>query len=367
MRLVTAEAYKAGATSVTPLFSDDASILARYQHGSDAAIDYAPKWLPAAMADAFRSGKAARLRISGDTPGLLADQDPDRIARAARAASAAGKQVQDAITGGGVNWSVIAYVTPGWAARVFPGVPVDQAVENLWELVFAACRVDHPDPAKAWQGHFELLERRRDALDAFNFAALYFDGGGTDLTVGLAKGHKWVGGGERMADGQFYAPNLPTEEVFTMPDRARVDGRAVFTKPAVIAGSIVQGLVVDFDGGKAVKITADKGQDIARRYFTTDAGASRLGEVALVANSSPIAASGTLFLNTLFDENAACHIAFGTAYSINLPAGTDGEAAGMNQSQIHQDCMIGHGEMDVSGIAKDGARVPVMKAGEFVI
>lgn len=366
VRRITAEAYRAGARNVIPFFTDDAAVLARFEHGPDAAFDYAPEWLYAAMGEALKGG-AARLAISGNTPGLLAGQDPDKVARATRAQSVAYRPFLDAITSGATNWNIIPFVTPGWARQVFPDLAEADAVSRLWELIFRATRLDQPDPVAAWNGNFATLTRRRDHLQALNLSALHFRGGGTDLTVGLARGHKWVGGGMQLDDGTAYAPNLPTEEIFTMPDRARVDGRAVFTKPAVISGSIVEGLVVTFKDGKAVKIEAGRNAEIARSHFTTDEGASRLGEVALVPQSSPIARSGVLFFNTLFDENAASHIAFGNAYAMNLLPGADAKAAGMNTSQIHMDCMIGSQAVSVTGIGADGTRHPVMEAGEFVI
>ncbi|MEZ5766528.1 MAG: aminopeptidase [Paracoccaceae bacterium] len=364
---ITREAYEAGATNVVTLYSDDAAVLAKFAHGSDAAIDTAPGWLYEAMAGAFTAG-AARLAIAGDTPGLLAGQDPDRVARANVARAKAYKPALDAIVSGKVNWNIVPFVTEGWAHQVFPGLTRGVAVERLWEHVFEALRLTGPgDPVAAWEAHFAELARRRDILNTARYDALHFEGGGTDLIVGLAKGHRWVGGGNALPDGTAYAPNLPTEEVFTLPDRARTQGRAVFTKPSVIAGSIVEGLVVEFEDGKAVRIEADTNVEVARNHFTTDEGASRLGEVALVAESSPIAQSGVLYFNTLFDENAACHIAFGNGYAMNLEPGADPTDAGMNLSQIHHDCMIGGPEIRVTGIAADGSRHPVMDEGEFVI
>jgi len=366
VRLISEEAYKAGATAVIPFFADDEITLAKFRSGSEAAIDHAPAWLFEALGAQLKTGKTARLAIAGDTPGLLADQDPGRVARASRAQSTASRPFLDAIVGNHTNWNIVPFVTPGWAAKVFADDAPDAAEARLWRHVFRATRVDQPDPVAAWRENFAELYRRRDALNAADFSALHFTGGGTDLTVGLAAGHRWIGGGMTRGAGIEYAPNLPTEEVFTMPDRNRTEGRAVFTKPAAIAGTIVEGLVVEFSDGKATRISADSGEEVARQYFTTDEGASRLGEVALVSNSSPIAASGTLFLNTLFDENAGCHIAFGNAYEMNLREGVKDKAA-MNKSQIHHDCMIGHAALDVTGMDRQGRQVPVMRGGEFVI
>lgn len=359
-------AYAAGAANVLPFFSDDAITLARFTHGTDVAIDGAPGWLYDAMAGALRQG-AARLAIAGATPGLLAGQNPAKVARANTANSKAAKPFIDAITSGVTNWNIVPFVTKGWARQVFPDLPETEAVEKLWGHVFAALRLDSDDPVAAWRENFAELDRRKTVLQGLALDALHFEGGGTDLTLGLARHHIWAGGGLTLADGTGYAPNLPTEEVFTMPDRARAEGRAVFTKPSVINGTIVEGLVVEFEGGKAVKIEAETGADIARTFFTTDEGASRLGEVALVAESSPIARSGVLYFNTLFDENAACHIAFGNAYAMNIEPGADRAAAGMNESRIHHDVMIGGPEIDVTGIGADGSRHSIMRAGEFVI
>ncbi|TYB82230.1 aminopeptidase [Maritimibacter fusiformis] len=366
VRRITREAYGAGASNVQVFFADDAITLARFTHGSEDAIETAPGWLFEAMAGAMRNG-SARLAIAGGTPGLLAEQDPGKVARANAAQSVAAKPFMEVVTSGLTNWNIVPFVTEGWAKQVYPDLPVAEAVETLWGHVFRALRLDHDDPVAAWQTVFDTLAKRREYLTERAFSALHFEGGGTDLTLGLAKGHVWAGGGLRLADGTGYAPNLPTEEVFTMPDRGRAEGRAVFTKPAVINGTIVEGLVVEFAGGKAVKITADKGEAVAQTYFTSDEGASRLGEVALVPESSPIARSDVLYFNTLFDENAACHIAFGNSYSMNLAPGADREAAGANESTIHMDCMIGGPELSVTGIASDGNRHPIMEKGEFVI
>jgi aminopeptidase len=366
VRRITRAAYAAGASNVLALYADDESTLARYTHGTESAFDYAPGWLYEAMGSALRGG-AARLAIAGATPGLLAGQNPDHVARANKAASQAAKPFIDAITSGATNWNIVPFVTPGWARQVFPDLPEAQAVDRLWGHVFTALRLDHDDPVAAWVDAFEALDRRKAYLHALDLDALHFEGGGTDLTLGLAKGHVWAGGGLALDNGTTYAPNLPTEEVFTMPDRARADGRAVFTKPSVINGTIVDGLVIEFENGAAVQIDADTNADVARAYFTTDAGASRLGEVALVPESSPIARSGVLYFNTLFDENAACHIAFGNAYAMNLAPGADKDAAGMNISKIHHDVMIGGPDITVTGIAADGSRHPIMTKGDFVI
>lgn len=366
VRLVVEEAYRAGAAHVLTFIGDDRVTLAKYRFGNDGALDYAPEFLVGALAEEARAGRLARLGIYGETPSLLAGEPAEKVARVGRANATANRPLMEAITTS-TNWSIVACATPAWAAEVFPAETPDAALSKLWDLIFKATRIDEEDPVAAWRRDFGELQRRRNILQDHSFDALHFEGGGTDLTVGLAKGHRWVGGDERRPNGLTYAPNLPTEEVFTMPDRNRVNGRAEFSKTSVIQGTKVEGLVVEFKDGRAVSIAAQTGEKVAQDYFTTDEGASYLGEVALVSNTSPVAQTDTLFLNTLFDENAACHIAFGMAYSINLGEGMDPEDAGMNKSKIHHDCMIGHGQLDVTGITADGTRVPVMEAGEFVI
>ncbi len=366
VRHVTEAAYKAGAVDVMTFFSDDQMALARFRHGSEAALDHAPGWLYEGLAGEAKDARIARLGIYGETPSLLSGEDPGAVARATRARAIAAKPLMDAMLGN-TNWCVIAAATPAWGQEVFPEMTPEAAEERLWDLIFQASRIDRDDPVAAWQTDFEEIERRKSALNAAAFDALHFTGGGTDLTVGLAAGHIWHGGTATRPDGRVFAPNIPTEEVFTMPDARRTSGRAVFTKPAIIAGTKIEDLVVDFEDGRAVGVTASKGQEVVRQFLETDDGAPYLGEVALVAESSPVAQTDTLFLNTLFDENAACHIAFGQAYRTTLADDADPSEVGMNQSQIHQDCMIGHAGLDVDGLDADGSRTPVLRAGEFVI
>jgi aminopeptidase len=270
-----------------------------------------------------------------------------------------------------INWSIVACATPAWAAAVFPNLPADEALARLWEAIFAASRADRPDPVAAWKEHDANLHTRADWLNEKRYAALYFRGPGTDLRVGLADGHLWLGGGTTAANGRYCIPNMPTEEVFTTPHKDRVDGRVTSTKPLSHQGAIIEEISVRFEGGRIVEASAARGDQILQRMIETDEGARRLGEVALVPHSSPIASSGLLFLNTLFDENAACHIALGQAYSTCLKDGDSLTperlaARGANSSLIHVDWMIGSNRIDVDGISDSGAAEPVMRAGEWV-
>ena len=368
-RLITEHAYRAGASLVTTLFSDEPSTLARFALAPDEAFDTAPGWLFDGMAAAFRGG-AARLAIAGEDPALLAGQDPDKIARANLARSAAYRPALELITGFATNWTIVSCATPAWARMVFPDLPEAEGVARLWDAIFAASRVDRPDPVTAWRAHNAELQDRTRSLNARRFATLHFRGPGTDLRVGLADGHAWLGGAERAKNGVLCNPNIPTEEVFTTPHAQRVAGTVRSTKPLSYQGTLIQDIQVRFEAGRIVDATARTGSEVLGRVLDTDEGARRLGEVALVPNSSPIAASGILFCNTLFDENAASHVALGQAYKTCFVEGEllgDAELAarGANHSLIHIDWMIGSGEIDVDGIGQDGTPEPLMRAGEW--
>ena len=321
------------------------------------------------MAAAYRGG-AARLAIAGDDPALLSGQDPARVSRANRARSVAYKPALELITNFAINWTIVSYASPAWARRMSPDLPEADAVARLWGAIFAASRVDTPDPVAAWAAHNAGLHARTRALNGQRFHALHFRGPGTDLRVGLADGHLWLGGAEAARNGVTCNPNIPTEEVFTTPHMLRVDGTVRSTKPLSYSGTLIQDIAVRFEDGRITEARARTGEEVLQKVLGTDDGARRLGEVALVPHSSPISASGLLFLNTLFDENAASHIALGQAYRTCLDGGTTaGEAElasrGANTSLIHIDWMIGSGQVDVDGLDANGAAVPVMRGGEW--
>jgi aminopeptidase len=370
VRRITEHAYRAGASLVTTLFSDEPSTLMRFQHGQDAGFDTAPGWLFEGMAAAFRRG-AARLAIAGEDPSLLSAQDPQKVARANRARSIAYRPALELITGFEINWTIASYATAAWAKQVFPQLPEDEAVARLWDAIFAASRVDAADPVAAWAAHNAALHARRDLLNERRYAALHFRGPGTDLKVGLADDHLWGGGAEPAKNGITCNPNIPTEEVFTTPHKDRVEGSVTSTKPLSYQGTLIEGIAVRFEGGRITEARAAKGQDVLQKVLETDEGARRLGEVALVPHGSPISRSGLLFRNTLFDENAASHIALGQAYTTCIKGGDKLDAAalatrGANASLIHIDWMIGSGEVDVDGIRGDGTAEPLMRKGEWV-
>jgi len=369
-RLITQHAYKAGASVVTSLLADEESALFRFRYASDASFDAAPAWLYEGMAAAYKSG-AARLAIAGNDPSLLSKEDPEKVSRVNRATSKAYRPALELIARHEINWTIVACATPAWAAAVFPNLPSDDALARLWQAIFAASRADQPDPVAAWKEHDANLHRRAARLNEKRYSALHFRGPGTDLRVGLADGHLWLGGGTIARNGRYCIPNMPTEEVFTTPHKDRTEGRVTSTKPLSYQGTMIEEISVRFEGGKIVEAHAARGNQVLQRMIETDEGARKLGEVALVPHSSPIASSGLLFMNTLFDENAACHIALGQAYSTCLKDGdslTPEELAsrGANSSLIHVDWMIGSSRIDVDGISAAGNSEPVMRAGEWV-
>ena len=370
VRRITAHAYQAGSSLVTPLLSDDVLTLQRFQYAPDESFDKASGWLFDGMAAAFKNG-AARLAVVGDDPSLLSAQDTDKVARANRARSAAYRPALERIVNFDINWNIVAYATPAWARAVFPNEPEDAAVARLWDAIFAASRVDGADPVAEWKQHNAALNRRTAYLNEKRFSALRFQGAETDLTVGLADDHLWEGGASKANNGIVCNPNIPTEEVFTTPHKARVEGVVRSTKPLSYQGTLIQDIAVRFEGGRIVQSSARTGADVLAKVLATDEGASRLGEVALVPHSSPISKSGVLFLNTLFDENASSHIALGQAYSKCIRNGsalTPQQLAekGANVSLIHIDWMIGSDKINVDGISANGTAEPLMRSGEWV-
>jgi aminopeptidase len=368
-RVIAEEAYKTGAGLVTPIFSDEEIALSRFRFAADGSFDRAPGWLYEGVAKAF-DANTARLAIVGEDPMLLAEADPAKVARANKANSIAYQPALEKIAGFDINWNIVAYPSASWAKRVYPGEEDDVAVGKLAEAIFAASRVDNDDPVAAWTAHNSALSRRTEWLNGKKFHALHYSGPGTDLTIGLADGHDWQGGAATAKNGITCNPNIPTEEVFTTPHARRVEGHVVSTKPLSYQGTLIEGIAVRFEAGRIVEAKAKRGEEVLKKVLDTDEGASRLGEVALVPHSSPISKSGLMFFNTLFDENAACHIAIGQCYSKCFVDGdklTPDEIAarGGNKSMIHIDWMIGSAMIDIDGLDANGGRTPVFRKGEW--
>jgi len=369
VRRIAQHAYSAGAGLVTPVLSDEELTLSRFRFGPDESFDRAPAWLYEGVAKAF-AADTARLAIIGENPMLLAGEDPVKVARANKANSIAYRPALEKIAGFDINWNIVAYPGVSWARQVFPGEAEDVAVAKLADAIFAASRVGDEDPLNAWTMHNAALRRRTEWLNGQRFAALHFSGPGTDLTVGLAEGHEWQGGASTAKNGITCNPNIPTEEVFTTPHARRVEGHVASTKPLSYQGTLIDGIAVRFEEGRIVELKAGRGEEVLAKVLDTDDGSRRLGEVALVPHSSPIAKSGLLFFNTLLDENAACHIALGQCYSKCFVDGAklkpeEIAARGGNKSMIHIDWMIGSGAIDIDGIRPGNGRVPVFRRGEW--
>jgi aminopeptidase len=369
VRKIAEHAYKAGAGLVTPILSDEAVTLARYRFGHDDGFDRAASWLYDGMAKAF-SANTARLAIVGDNPMLLSGEDPVRVARASKANSVAYQPALEKIVNFDTNWNIVAYPSPSWAKQVFPDVAEEVAVAKLADAIFAASRVDGDNAIAAWDKHNAVLRERTQWLNGQRFRELHYSAPGTDLTIGLADGHEWEGGASSAKNGITCNANIPTEEVFTTPHCRRVSGRVVSSKPLSYQGTLIDNIAVRFEEGRIVEARASRGEEVLSKVLDTDEGARRLGEVALVPHSSPISKSGLLFFNTLFDENAASHIALGQCYSKCFVDGANLTtqqivARGGNQSLIHIDWMIGSDKTDIDGIRADGSRVPVFRQGEW--
>ena len=369
VKRIAVHAYKAGAGLVTPLFSDGELTLARYKYANNASFDKAPDWLYNGIGQAF-DNNAARMAIVGDDPMLLANQDSDKIGRANKANSIAYKPARERITRFNINWNIIAWPGVAWAKRMFPELSGTEAQSKLADAIFDASRVNTTDPVEEWKKHNEVLRKKCKWLNELDFASLHFNGPGTDLIVGLADGHEWMGGASIAQNGITCNPNIPSEEVFTTPHALNVNGSVCSTKPLSHQGALIDEIQVRFENGKITNAKASKGEEVLLKILDSDEGARRLGEVALVPNSSPISQSGLLFYNTLFDENAACHIALGQCYSKcfkgeeNLSEKEILKRGG-NSSMIHIDWMIGSRHIDIDGINSDGSRVAVFRKGEW--
>ena len=369
VRKITDYAYKSGACVVTPIFSDPEMVLSRYRNALDTSFDQAANWLYDGMGAAF-DNNTARLAIVGDDPMLLANEDPQKVGRVNKANSQALTPARERITRFDINWNIVAWPGLAWAKRMFPDLPGNEAQGKLAEAIFSASRVNVSNPVEAWNKHNKNLRERSDWLNQQNFAGLHFSGPGTDLKVGLADGHEWMGGASLARNGITCNPNIPSEEVFTTPHCMRVQGTVSSTKPLSHQGTLIDNICVKFEAGSITEAHASKGEEVLLKVLDSDEGARRLGEVALVPHSSPISQSGLLFYNTLFDENAASHIALGQCYSKCFK---DGEnlskdeiiKRGGNSSMIHIDWMIGSEEINVDGMNSNGASIPIFRNGEW--
>ncbi len=362
-------AFAAGAKDVVLHYADDTFQRLRLEGANDDVTASVPAWRAASYAEYLPQGKPwelATLRIIAPDPEIFKGLPAAKVAAADRARRAALKPFRDSIQNES-QWCIVAVPSPAWAKIVFPAIADEtEAVEALWGAIFAATRMDQPDPVLAWKHHTDTNMARRDKLNAFDFAGAHLtSGNGTDLTLNFATGAKWEGVLEwtKTTDIPFIA-NIPTDEIFTTPHRAGVNGKVYGTKPYVHNGAIIKNFCLEFEAGVCVHHSAEVGDDLLDLLIKTDENACRLGEFALVPKSSPINQSGLLFYNTLYDENAACHIALGAAYAENLPE-DELHALGFNTSLMHADVMIGADDTTITGTTKDGRLVKIFENGDW--
>lgn len=369
-RAIAKAAYEKGANEVLIEWTDDVISRMTYEFQSEETLTNVPKYRIEKMNYLLEKG-ASRIGIISSDPDNLSGLDGDKIAATQKAVSQALKPMREASQANKISWTLGAAASPKWAAKVFPDLETEEEqVDALWDAIFKAVHLYDEDPIATWAEKDKTLEAKAEELNKENFTALHYTAPGTDLTIGLPKGHRWEGAGSDNVRGERFMANMPTEEVFTAPDANRIDGVVVSTKPLSYAGSIIEGMEFHFENGRVTKVTADKGEEVIQKLIEQDEGAASLGEVALVPHESPISQSGLIFFNTLYDENASNHVALGSAYAFNLEGGTEMsedelKEAGLNRSTTHVDFMIGSSEMDIDGIKEDGSRVPIFRNGTW--
>jgi len=372
VRLLAKNAYELGASDVYINWNDDTLTKLKYENAPMEVFENFPKWKADAMIDYAEKG-AGFISIHADDPELLKEIDPKKIATANKTSSIGMKEFRKYTMNDINSWCVVAIPTKGWAQRVFKDEDEDKAVEMLWKAIFKATRMDLEDPVQAWKDHIKILEEKVNYLNDKSFKTLHYtSSNGTDLVIELPEGHKWSGGNGTNAKGTFFVANMPTEEVFTLPKKTGVNGVVYSTKPLNYGGNLIDDFKLTFKDGKVIDFEAKVGQELLKDLLDIDDGAKYLGEVALVPYSSPISKANIIFFNTLFDENASCHLAFGKAYPTSIAGGesmTDDELekAGVNNSLTHEDFMIGSEDLSIVGETKNGEKIQVFKDGEWAI
>jgi aminopeptidase len=369
-RLIAQTAYQAGARDVVISWKDELFSKIRFINAPEEVFDEFPTWQKELYLSYVHQG-AAFLSISASDPELMKDVNPERMVKAQKASTTSLKEYRERLMSNKNTWCVVSIPTSSWAKKVFPDLSEAEAVERLWEEIFKAVRVDTDDAVTAWEQHKAKLKTSMDFLNSNEFKSLHFRNSlGTDLIVELPENHIWLGGSEYTPDGIEFIANMPTEEVFTLPKKTGVNGTVVSSLPLNYNGNLIEQFSLTFKAGKIVDFNAKKGYEILKNLIETDEGSHYLGEVALVPYDSPISRTKTLFFNTLFDENASCHLAIGKAYPVCIKDGENLEKEQLeklevNDSLVHEDFMIGTEDLEIIGITSEGKEIPVFKAGNF--
>ena len=368
VELVTKKAYQMGAKFVEVIWNDPQLDLIRFKHAPRDSFEEFPTWISNAALEFAEKGDAT-LILNADIPDLFVDQDPKLMGIRRQTFFKHFKPTFDLRSKNVTNWCIVTAPVDGWTYKIFPDLPPDKRKTKMWDKIFEICRVKQKDPVSAWNDHFNQLHARTDYLNHKQYNTLKLEAPGTDLTIGLPKGHVWKGGRAKSQNGIDFTANLPTEEIFTLPHKDKTEGVVTATKPLPVE-VVIEDFSLTFSKGRVVKATAKKGENMLNKLLEIDEGMSRLGEIALVPHSSPISQSGILFYNRLIDENASCHIALGRGFRFSLKNSekmSDEEfmTAGGNVSLSHIDFSIGSGEMNIDGITEEGTAEPIMRKGEW--
>ena len=369
-RMLVEEAYIKGAKEVVVQWNDELTGKLKYKYSPMEVFETVPEWVKESRLSYAKEG-ACFLSISASDPELLKDVDPKKVATFRKASSIASREFSSRLMSNENAWSIVSIPTVGWAKKVFPNVSEDEAVEKLWDAIFKIVRVDSQDPVKAWEEHKNTLKKNMDFLNSKRFKSLHYTNSlGTDLIIELPEKHLWAGGAEFTQDGTEFIANMPTEEIFSMPKKTGVNGKVVSSMPLNYGGNLINNFSLTFKDGKVVDFSAEEGYETLKNLLDTDEGAKYLGEVALVPYNSPISNSNIIFFNTLYDENASCHLAFGKAYSLCIK---DGEKMseeellkeGANDSLTHVDFMIGTKDLQITGTTYDNEKFDIFVNGNW--
>ncbi|QFT89786.1 Aminopeptidase 2 [Bacillus sp. THAF10] len=371
VREVAKIAYSIGAKYVHTEWNDEKLSKITLEDASEASLESVRDWKVRGMEEMAEEG-AAFLSIVASNPDLLKDVDQNRVAIANKAQAKAMQKYRKYTQTAKVSWAIVSVPSEEWAAKLYPGLSTETQVHALWENIFAVTRINEEDPVAAWNKHIESLQQKLHVLNTKKYKKLHYQAPGTDLTIELPLEQVWLGGGLNNEEGTYFVPNLPTEEVFTLPVKTGVNGVVSSTKPLNLNGNLVENFSFTFKDGKVTEFQAEQGYDVLKKLLETDEGSLYLGEVALVPNSSPVSKQDVIFYNTLFDENASCHLALGSAYPICLEGGAalskeELEAKGVNTSMIHVDFMIGSEELNITAETKDGTKEAIFVNGEWAI